>query len=127
MIMRWLGPPDQEDPGIDAFRSELEPGDIIFCCSDGLYGYFAPPVAPEGEMAEILEAHRGNLPQALEELVEVALARGGHDNITVAALQLQGGKSGKKEPESREVHPPLREDGMRTVEMNLNPGAMPQE
>ncbi|HEX6507951.1 MAG TPA: protein phosphatase 2C domain-containing protein [Chloroflexota bacterium] len=95
MITRWLGPPDQADPGIETFRFRLEDGDAVICCSDGLYGYYAPPLSTADEMARILHAHESDLQEAADRLVDVALERGGHDNITIAALQVvQDGHSG---------------------------------
>lgn len=99
MIMRWLGPPDQDDPGIDTFRVQLDVGDIVFCCTDGLYMYFAPPVAREGEMARIFCAHPDHLSGAIDQLVDTALARGGYDNITVAAVRVPESASPREEPE----------------------------
>jgi serine/threonine protein phosphatase PrpC len=90
MITRWLGPPDSDDPGIDTFRVRLEPGDTLLCCTDGLYMYFSPPYGAEREMASILASYRADLPAALQRLVDVALSRGGYDNITVAATRLSG-------------------------------------
>ena len=89
MITRWLGPPADEDPGVETFRFDLEPGEIVLCCTDGLYMYFAPPVSDEGEMAQILAEHSGNLQAGIERLVQIALDRGGRDNITVGALSLE--------------------------------------
>jgi serine/threonine protein phosphatase PrpC len=91
MITRWLGPPDQDDPGVETFKFDLSPGDVILCCSDGLYGYFSPPISDAGEMARIVQSHVPNLQAASDHLVDLALERGGHDNITIAALQLEAG------------------------------------
>lgn len=87
MITRWLGPPDQDDPGLETFRFRLAAGDVVLCCTDGLYMYFSPPVSDEEEMQRILWAHQGDLQAGLDELVDTALQRGGRDNITVAAIQ----------------------------------------
>ena len=89
MITRWLGPPDQDDPGVETFTFDLKPGGVILCCSDGLYGYFSPPISDAGEMARIVVSHNSDLRAASDHLVDLALERGGHDNITVAALQLE--------------------------------------
>jgi protein phosphatase len=86
MITRWLGPPAKEDPGIETFRFTLEPGEVVLCCTDGLYMYFAPPAAEEIEMAQTLASFAGNLQGGVDRLVEVALQRGGRDNITAAAI-----------------------------------------
>jgi serine/threonine protein phosphatase PrpC len=86
MITRWLGPPAKEDPGIETFRFTLSPGDIVMCCTDGLYMYFAPPASAEIEMAQTLASYAGNLQGGIDHLVEVALQRGGRDNVTAAAI-----------------------------------------
>jgi PPM family protein phosphatase len=88
MITRWLGPPDREDPGFESFGFDLRPDSVILCCSDGLYGYFSPPVSSAAEMAALVQAHVPDLQAAADHLVDRALERGGHDDITVAALQL---------------------------------------
>lgn len=90
MITRWLGPPEQEDPGLEAFRFQMSVGDFVVCCSDGLYMYFSPPVARESEIAQVLRAHRDDLQGAIDALVEEALRRGGRDNITIAVVAAGG-------------------------------------
>jgi PPM family protein phosphatase len=89
MITRWLGPPDQDDPGVEAFEFELAPGGVILCCSDGLYGYFSPPRSDADDMTRIVEAHDSDLQAAADHLVDLALERGGHDNITIAAVRIE--------------------------------------
>lgn len=92
MILRWLGPPDQEDPGVEVFRTELRDGDVVLCCTDGLYMYFSPPSAQENEIAGVIEETAPGLDVGTETLLNMALQRGGYDNITVAALRLDGGR-----------------------------------
>jgi protein phosphatase len=110
MIMRWLGPPDQDDPGVETFKAVLEPGDIVFCCTDGLYMYFAPPVAREEEMVRVFAAHPDSLSGAIEQLIDSALARGGYDNITVAALRVPSEERGVDEADSLATSRHARED-----------------
>lgn len=86
MITRWLGPPDRPDPGIDVFRFNLSQGDVLFCCSDGLYTYYVPPYGEEKEMANAFG--RRTVSEAVERLTSLAFERGGRDDITVAALRL---------------------------------------
>jgi serine/threonine protein phosphatase PrpC len=88
MITRWLGPPDREDPGAETFNFDLGPGSVIVCCSDGLYGYFSLPVSDSDEMAGLVQAHMPDLQAAADHLVDRAIERGGHDDITIAALQI---------------------------------------
>jgi serine/threonine protein phosphatase PrpC len=89
VIMRWLGPPEDRDPGIETFETGLGDGDVLLCCTDGLYMYFAPPSGSEDEVARTLSEHQ-DLEAALAALVRTALRRGGYDNITVAALRARG-------------------------------------
>lgn len=62
---------------------EGEPSDYLLLCTDGLYS-----LVTEGEMANIVSQ---NPPQrACVKLVEMAKSRGGFDNITLAAIPLNG-------------------------------------
>lgn len=88
MITRWLGPPDSDDPGIDSFRFQLADQECILCCSDGLYGYFVPPASGLDSIPGIVDSYAGDLRAATQHLVDLALERGGHDDISAAALQV---------------------------------------
>jgi len=89
MITRWLGPPERDDPGIETFRFELPAGAAVMCCTDGLYGYFTSgDGASADEMADRLFAFGTDLQAGVEALVDVALERGGRDNITAGAIML---------------------------------------
>jgi serine/threonine protein phosphatase PrpC len=64
------------DVGVEMAHVTLKKGDRILLCSDGLHDYF--PV--EEEIAQRLST---DTPEAsLNEMVELAKTRGGHDNIT---------------------------------------------
>ncbi len=63
---------------------EVRPGDRFLLCSDGLHGLVSDP-----EMLEIATSEDPN--SACHTLVELAKQRGGHDNITVQIVQIQGG------------------------------------
>lgn len=60
---------------------KLRTGDQVVVCSDGLTDLVAAH-----EILAILRKH--SLTRALEELVTIANQRGGHDNITIVALQI---------------------------------------
>jgi protein phosphatase len=90
VIMRWLGPPQNRDPGVETFDGRIENGDVLLCCTDGLYMYFAPPYGEEDQIARLLAGH-SDLQAALDALIDIALRRGGYDNITAAALRLLDG------------------------------------
>ena len=64
----------------DVFREELEPGDVLLLCSDGLSGI----VNPQELLFEI--AYGGELETAAGRMLEIALERGAPDNVTLILL-----------------------------------------
>jgi serine/threonine protein phosphatase PrpC len=68
------------DVGVEMAHVTLKRGDRMLLCSDGLHDYF--PM--EEEIAQRLSAEAPG--KALEEMVELAKTRGGHDNITGIAV-----------------------------------------
>ncbi len=60
----------------------LQVGDQLLLCSDGL-----TDLVEDDEIQEILEERQGE--EALQELTDLANARGGHDNITSVILNVQ--------------------------------------
>jgi serine/threonine protein phosphatase PrpC len=85
-ITRWLGPDAPESPPpTSSFRPDAA-GRLIVC-SDGLWNYLESPdelgviVADLGRDALPLEVARA--------LTQHALARGGHDNVTVAVVEIE--------------------------------------
>lgn len=78
IITRALGTEAAVSP--DFFEIELEHGDRILLCSDGLSG-----MVPEDELARILEEEA--TPRTVARaLIEAALRQGGEDNITAVVL-----------------------------------------
>ena len=69
----------REEVQIDKVTGDVQPGDIFLLCSDGLHGY-----VPEQEIARLLA--RGSPEEAPDELVELTLANGAPDNVTVVAV-----------------------------------------
>jgi serine/threonine protein phosphatase PrpC len=69
---------------------ELECGDEILLCSDGLTSYV--------ERAQIEAAvSRSNSPaKQVDELISLALASGGYDNVTVQVIRYEGGMNERK-------------------------------
>jgi PPM family protein phosphatase len=59
----------------------LHPGDRLLLCSDGL-----TDLVQKEEIAETLEAHP--LEDSVARLVNLANARGGHDNITIVSMEV---------------------------------------
>jgi len=93
VIRRYLGASEPPEPDLRLFLTPndsdskakanqgflLEPGDVILLCTDGLTDLVGN--------AEIHQSLKGRtLQQAAQTLVDLANARGGHDNITVVLL-----------------------------------------
>ncbi|MEZ4458358.1 MAG: cyclic nucleotide-binding domain-containing protein [bacterium] len=81
VLTRSIGGKPQVD--IDALFIDLQVGDRVMMCSDGVTDYLSGP--------EILEyATRLNGQEMLNALVQEAKDRGGHDNITAVMISLDG-------------------------------------
>ncbi|MCC6590782.1 MAG: serine/threonine-protein phosphatase [Bryobacterales bacterium] len=62
-------------------KDDLQPGDVLLLCSDGLSG----PVSDQRMADIVLEAH--DLQSAVNELIDEANRNGGPDNVTVVLLR----------------------------------------
>ena len=81
VIYRTLG--DKPEAEADYFSLQLQPGDRLLLCSDGLTAGVEDRAIQDAVM-------RSSSPQhACEQLVSLANAAGGHDNITVVVLQVE--------------------------------------
>jgi protein phosphatase len=81
VIYRTLG--DKPDAEADYFSLQLQPGDRLLLCSDGLTSC----VDDRGIQDTVMRA--ASPQQACEQLVRQANDRGGQDNITVILLQVE--------------------------------------
>lgn len=100
------------DVDVDAMTLELEQGDVVLLCSDGLTG-----VVDDDRIAETLKRFP-DLDQAIATLVDLANENGGPDNITVLLLRYDetatgpasrsGGDTG--ELEEQQSQSPVRVD-----------------
>ena len=81
-ITRCLGPSSEVEPDIARLASKS--GDVWVLCSDGLSNYVKAQ-----EIANVI-CSEGTYEERLEKLVQMAMERGGADNITVLAV-VQGG------------------------------------
>ena len=88
-----------EDVQVDTDQMQLEDGDRLLLCSDGLTDL----VDDEAITAILAEATRSS--DACERLVQRALDSGGRDNVTVivAAYRLPGARGRTKGPSEDEV------------------------
>ena len=87
ILTRCIGAEPNLEVDMDKFWlwdiADDEPRDYLVLCSDGLYS-----LVSEGEIANALVSES---PQhACVKMVELAKARGGYDNITLAIIPLQG-------------------------------------
>lgn len=78
IVTRAVGSKDYVQVDVQSFP--VHSGDQFMLCSDGLYEYLSP-----NDIAAILE-HEPE--QASRSLVEVALSRGGKDNVTVIVVKI---------------------------------------
>ena len=85
VITRALG--TDPDTYADTFEVHAEPGDRLLLCSDGLTGMLT-----DDRIAEILGAY-GDPQLAVRMLVDAANEAGGHDNISVVVVDVQGQRS----------------------------------
>jgi protein phosphatase len=63
---------------------DLLPGDLILLCSDGLHGELLP-----AELEILVQQFDDNPKEMASVCIEAALERGGRDNITVIAIQVE--------------------------------------
>ncbi len=75
-ITRFVG--DSRGVQADVFMEELQAGDRLVLCSDGLTRHVEP-----AEIASALDANAGTLEAGADALVALANSRGGEDNVTV--------------------------------------------
>ncbi len=82
VITRALG----TDPNMyaDTFEVDASPGDRLLLCSDGLTGMLT-----DERIAEVLGAY-GDPEMAVRMLVDAANEAGGHDNISVVVVDIEG-------------------------------------
>lgn len=80
VVLRALGQGEDVEPELQVL--DLQPGDKLLLCSDGLWGMVEEP----GKIAKILQA---NPPQkACKKLIDLANKLGGEDNISAAIVEL---------------------------------------
>jgi serine/threonine protein phosphatase PrpC/CRP-like cAMP-binding protein len=71
----------QPSVAVDTLVTDLLPGDLFVLCSDGLHGYL-----DDAELPQLFAQDRDKLPDLL---VDLALQRGGKDNITAVCLSIE--------------------------------------
>jgi protein phosphatase len=84
VLTRSLGHEAQVDADIDSVQ--LEPGDSLFLCSDGLWGY-----VDERAIEAVAANSALDVETASAALLELALSAGGHDNVGIAFVRVANG------------------------------------
>ena len=74
----------QPSVAVDTLVTDLLPGDLFVLCSDGLHGYLE-----DAELPQLFAQERDQLPDLL---VDLALQRGGKDNVTAVCLSIEADK-----------------------------------
>lgn len=82
VLTRALGTDEQAHT--DVSETAVQPGDALLLCSDGLWG-----LAEDHELAGIISA-APDAAAAARELVDLALSRGGADNISAIVIRIVG-------------------------------------
>jgi len=80
VLTKALGAQDEVD--FEVVDQELNDGDVLLLCSDGLTN-----MVPDPRILEIVSTRRVDLERASEELVTEANAQGGRDNISVILVR----------------------------------------
>jgi PPM family protein phosphatase len=73
----------QRGVAVDTLVTDLLPGDVYVLCTDGLHGYLA-----EEELPSLFGQEKQRL---VDLLIDLALQRGGKDNVTAIALTVDAG------------------------------------
>ncbi|WP_246199676.1 PP2C family protein-serine/threonine phosphatase [Arthrobacter zhaoguopingii] len=102
VLMRVLGDVDAS-PELDLQTLEVEPGERWLLCSDGLTAVL------NDRMVEQIVRETPNLDECVNALVELTLAGGSPDNVTVAVIEVALTTGDEPEPELRPVLPSARE------------------
>ncbi|MBS1818081.1 MAG: serine/threonine-protein phosphatase [Acidobacteria bacterium] len=82
VLTNVLGARDQVD--VHVSEHDLEPGDLVLLCSDGLHG-----VVDDAALAEIAGGQT-DLKLATRRMVDTALERGSRDNVTALLVRVSG-------------------------------------
>jgi len=80
VLTRALGTDFQLE--VDILEKTLEPGDRVLLCTDGLSN-----LVMDNEIEDILRENLRSLEEIADSLVNLALNRGGYDNVTVVVAQ----------------------------------------
>lgn len=80
ILTRAVGP--ETNVEVDILKVPMQPGEILFICTDGLYS-----AVTGGEIYQVL-ATEADLQSACVHMVDLAIARGSEDNVSAAAWRM---------------------------------------
>jgi PPM family protein phosphatase len=83
ILTQALGSVNHPEVIVDIFSGEINQGDILLLCTDGLTNRI------QNYKIENILKHSESLSQSIDNLIQSALAFGGRDNITVILVQCQ--------------------------------------
>ncbi len=86
ILTRAVG--SQEDVEADLLEQDLEAGDLLLLCSDGLTS-----MANDDEILRVAGGSANDLQTICRKLVELANSRGGDDNVTVVVVRAEAASS----------------------------------
>lgn len=116
LITRALGA--AEEIQVDTATLDVEAGDRLLLCSDGL-----SDMVPEDRIQEILAEPSGDPETVARRLLSAALDAGGSDNVTAVVADVKE----QEAPESHEGESPIEEVSGDTQEFQVvSPGRAPQ-
>lgn len=75
-----------EEVEVEFLEHDLEPGDVLLLCSDGLYNMVA-----DWQLKDILNDHGADIEAGIHKLVEYANRNGGRDNIAAVLIHVGEG------------------------------------
>ena len=101
----------QANVNVDTLSFDLLEGDSFLLCSDGLQKHLEDPE----EIGQVLDNdHLNSIPQ---QLIEIANARGGTDNISAVVLRINSGAGEAEQQRERTTEVNLRIDTLHEVEL----------
>ena len=82
IVTRALGGPNPVD--VDVVEEEMQDGDIVLLCSDGLN-----TMLTDEDILEIVDLNKEDIEKACQELINGANQNGGEDNVTAILVKFQ--------------------------------------
>jgi len=95
MLTRCIGTKDRVEVDGAPLPEPPQIGDVYLLCTDGLYD-----LVLEKELVDAFASRE--IDEAVEHLISLANQRGGHDNITLCVVTVDGAETRKAEPEHKQ-------------------------